>query len=116
MTQLPIDLPGDLAPGEVYVVRLGRDGDGYAREALVLRDANGALRCYRNLCKHLPIPLDGGTRRFMDPTGRYLECGTHGATYRPEDGLCVAGPCEGERLDALPLVEENGRLLIRIPE
>jgi nitrite reductase/ring-hydroxylating ferredoxin subunit len=114
--RIPITLPADFAPGQVHVVPLGRDPDGYMREALIVRDVTGTLRAYRNLCKHLPIPLDGGSREFMDASGQYLECGTHGATYRPEDGLCIAGPCEGERLDPLALVDDDGQLTLHLPE
>ena len=43
-----------------------------------------------------------------DPNKRYLVCNSHGARYRPEDGLCVSGPCEGSHLRELPLVVEDG--------
>ncbi|MFW5876582.1 MAG: Rieske (2Fe-2S) protein [Myxococcota bacterium] len=105
MTRLRVCDAGEPARGAVVVVRLGRDADGYMREALVLRDFGGTVRAYRNLCKHLPIPLDAGSRRFLGADGTHLECGTHGAEYRLEDGLCIAGPCEGERLDALGVEE-----------
>jgi nitrite reductase/ring-hydroxylating ferredoxin subunit len=115
--RIRVGLAARLLEGEVHVVPFGRDADGYVREALVLRDQGGVLRAYRNLCKHLPIPLDGGSRRFMDADGRHLECGTHGAAYRPEDGLCVAGPCEGERLDVLDLeVDADGTVHLRVPD
>ncbi|MFW6066706.1 MAG: Rieske (2Fe-2S) protein [Myxococcota bacterium] len=105
MSRIHVCASAELVPGTVLVVPLGRDDEGYTREALVLRDQGGTVRAYLNLCKHLPIPLDGGSRRFLGRDGRHLECGTHGATYRIEDGLCVAGPCEGARLDAIRVEE-----------
>jgi nitrite reductase/ring-hydroxylating ferredoxin subunit len=106
----------EIRAGTVRAVPIGRDADGYVQEVIVLRDGAGVLRAYHNVCKHLPIPLDGGSRRFLDPSGRFLECGTHGATYRPEDGLCIAGPCEGERLDPVPLEIEGGRVYLRLAD
>jgi nitrite reductase/ring-hydroxylating ferredoxin subunit len=96
----------------VRVVRLGLDERGLPDEALVLRDREGQVRAYRNLCKHLPIPIDSGSRRFLAPDGTHLLCRTHGATYRPEDGLCIEGPCQGDSLDAFAVDEEDGVLYV----
>jgi nitrite reductase/ring-hydroxylating ferredoxin subunit len=85
----------------VVVVPLAPDADARPREAIVLRDERGVLRAYRNLCQHLPVPLDAGSRRFI--FSGYLLCGTHGARYRLADGLCVHGPCLGKALHALEI-------------
>lgn len=107
-----------LAPGDVVVVPLGRDPMGIPAAALVGRDAGGSLYAFRNLCKHLPIPLDGGSGEFLgahagtgEPT---LRCGTHGALYRVSDGLCVRGPCRGTRLERYELsVDEAGDVWVQ---
>ncbi|MGE0785772.1 MAG: Rieske (2Fe-2S) protein [Sandaracinaceae bacterium] len=83
------------------VVPLPPGPTGRPREALVVRAPSGALRAYLNRCRHLPIPLDGGSGAYFDPDGDYLTCGTHGARYRLEDGFCVEGPCMGDELIAL---------------
>lgn len=105
----------DLRGGEVRSASLGRDGEGRPFLALVLRDEGGAVVAYRNLCRHLPVPLDGGTGRVLDERGRHLVCGTHGATYRLRDGLCVDGPCEGLALLRLPTRTEGGWVYVRAP-
>lgn len=110
--KLRVCASSELPSGSIRVVMLGRDEDGYVREALVLRDHSGIIRAYHNRCKHLPIPLDGGSRRFLGRDGVHIECATHGATYRLEDGVCIAGPCEGERLDALAATEEPGGIFL----
>ena len=97
-----------LAPGQVRPVALPRARDGRPREALVLRDHGGELRAYLNRCEHLPIPIDGGARRFLSSDGQHLQCGTHGARFRLEDGYCVEGPCVGRALQAIPLEVEDG--------
>ena len=81
--------------------------------ALALRDNNGDIQVYRNLCRHLPVPLDGGTGELMHADGAHLLCGTHGATYRLHDGYCVEGPCKGLSLHALPWEERDGALYVR---
>lgn len=90
-----------LGPGQVRTVHLGHDDGGLPIMALLLRDQHGVLRAYRNLCRHLPVPLDGGTGKLFTEDGRHLICGTHGAIYRLTDGYCVEGPCEGLSLQRL---------------
>lgn len=85
-----------------------------AREAIVLRDGEGTLRAYQNLCRHMPIPLDAGGRRFLDETA-HIFCSTHGARYRREDGECVSGPCKGRRLFALDVTIEGEDALVEPP-
>ncbi len=97
-----------LTRGVVRSVPLGTDESGLPIVALLLRDEDGHIRAYRNLCRHLPVPLDGGTGAFLTSDGTHLLCGTHGATYRLRDGLCIDGPCEGLGLLRLPCEERHG--------
>lgn len=113
--RLRVCASGQLVRGTVKVVELANEPDGTPREAIVLRDRAGVARAYVNRCRHLPVPLDGGSRDFLGPDGAHLLCGTHGALYRPEDGLCVEGPCESERLEGLVLVEALGEISIEDP-
>jgi nitrite reductase/ring-hydroxylating ferredoxin subunit len=101
-----------IAPGTAVAVRLPSSATEARREALVLRERSGALRAYRNRCKHLPIPLDAGGGRFLDARGN-VRCATHGALYAPDTGLCFHGPCRGASLDPLALeVDVDGDLYV----
>ncbi|MFW2388641.1 MAG: Rieske (2Fe-2S) protein [Polyangiales bacterium] len=102
----------ELRAGAVRTMQLGTDEDGIPIVALVLRDANGRIVAYRNLCRHLPVPLDGGTGEFLSEDQAHLVCGTHGAIYRLLDGYCVDGPCEGLSLQALNVREDGGDLFV----
>lgn len=102
----------DLRDGTVRTARLGLDADGLPVLALLLRDESGDIVAYRNLCRHLPVPLDGGTGELLSEDGAYLICGTHGATYRLHDGYCVDGPCEGMTLQPLYVREDRGDLYV----
>ena len=79
-----------------------------------MRDSRGTPRAYLNLCKHIPVPLDGGSRRFLDSSGRFLICGTHGALYEPTDGYCFLGPCKGKSLTPIELEVEGSTLVLVI--
>ncbi|MEM8609408.1 MAG: Rieske (2Fe-2S) protein [Myxococcota bacterium] len=105
----------ELSPGEVRTAHLGHDEGGLPIMALVLRDPGGVLRAYRNLCRHLPVPLDGGTGQLFTDDGKHLLCGTHGATYRLTDGYCTEGPCEGLSLHRLPCREAADGIYVAPP-
>ena len=102
-------------PGAVQTAQLGHDAKGRPIQAVVLRDGRGRLVAYRNLCRHLPVPLDGGTGELLSDDRRHLVCGTHGATYRIHDGYCVDGPCEGMFLFALDVRVEDGGVYVSLP-
>jgi len=89
-----------------------RDGP-FDEEGLLLRLPDGTVRAFKNECRHLPMRLDDREpAELWDPEGRHLVCSSHGARYRPEDGLCVAGPCEGSHLKALPIVVHDGHVYL----
>jgi nitrite reductase/ring-hydroxylating ferredoxin subunit len=83
------------------LAHLAPDAFGRPREAIVLLDESEVPRAYLNQCRHLPIPLDAGSRDFF--FAGELQCATHGARYRLRDGMCVTGPCRGAALAALPI-------------
>lgn len=96
----------DLSEGEVRILGLPFSPPPW-RFVLVSR-ADGRFVAYWNVCRHIPVPLDGGAG-FIQPGPEWM-CTTHGARFRPRDGLCVQGPCLGERLHALKVLEEDGWL------
>jgi nitrite reductase/ring-hydroxylating ferredoxin subunit len=70
------------------------------------------VRVYVNSCPHLGLPLDWAPHRFLSADGRRIVCATHGAEFRPDDGVCVAGPCLGERLQQVMIQTKDGQLLV----
>jgi nitrite reductase/ring-hydroxylating ferredoxin subunit len=105
-----------LQPGEVRVVPLPHGSFGtppfIPLEALLLRDLLGSPRAYLNRCQHLPVPLGFGGGELMSWDGQALECKTHGALYRLDDGMCFDGPCEGRALLAIELLLEGDELYL----
>jgi len=70
--------------------------------------AGGSARAFVNSCPHQGSPLDWVPDQFIGPDGEHFLCATHGALFRTEDGICIAGPCPGERLQPVAIAVENG--------
>lgn len=102
----------DLTEGMVRAVHLPRGEDKRPREALIVLGSDGRPRAYLNRCRHLPIPIDSGSRRFLTLDRKHLLCGTHGALYRFDDGVCIQGPCMHLALEALAVEEQDGELFV----
>lgn len=71
---------------------------------------SGKAYAYINRCAHVPVELDWMDGAFFDYSKLYLICATHGATYLPESGVCVLGPCKGARLTPVAVEERDGRI------
>jgi nitrite reductase/ring-hydroxylating ferredoxin subunit len=82
-----------------------------AHDVFVVR-RNGRLYGYLNTCPHTGAPLAWVPDQFLDIERTHIQCAMHGALFRPEDGLCVAGPCSGDRLTMLPVVVESGDVVM----
>lgn len=100
--------PADLAPGGVRVVPTSHLPPPW-RSVIVARSADTWVG-YWNVCRHLPIPLDGGLG-VLEP-GPDWACSTHGARFRVADGLCTEGPCVGAALYPLKVEVEAGRVWV----
>lgn len=76
---------------------------------------SGRLFAYENRCPHLGTPLDLTPDWFFTLDGRHLLCTTHGALFEPIGGLCVRGPCRGNRLRAVPFgVDQDGVVWVAV--
>ena len=74
-------------------------GDGRALDGFLVRHG-GRVLAYVDSCPHTGAPLNWEPDRFLDIDQRYIQCATHGALFRIDDGLCVQGPCAGQSLAA----------------
>jgi nitrite reductase/ring-hydroxylating ferredoxin subunit len=111
--------------GEAYLIcessDLPESGDGIRFEmerggervpAFAIR-YRGEVYAWVNRCAHVGVELDWLPGKFFDDSGLYLVCTTHGATYLPGNGRCVAGPCKGRALTSVPVFERNGRVYVK---
>ena len=58
---------------------------------------------YANSCPHQGTTLDWNPDVFLTFDQTHIQCATHAAWFRIEDGFCVAGPCLGQKLYAVPM-------------
>jgi nitrite reductase/ring-hydroxylating ferredoxin subunit len=82
-------------------------------ELIVLR-LRDRVQVYVNRCPHKGASLDWSPGKFLSPDGQYLQCATHAALFRFEDGECVAGPCAGDALMALAVVRQGDDICIEV--
>src|SRR5207248_9831455 len=90
----------EVPPGTTKKFRL--ECDGRRVNGLVVNH-DGAIHAWLNRCPHVGTPLDLWDNEFFSEDARTLVCATHGAVFEPDSGRCVAGPCTGDHLRALPL-------------
>lgn len=82
---------------------------GQSVRAFVMR-FDGKVVGYLNRCVHVPTELDWQPGEFLDADRRWIICSIHGATYAPENGRCVGGPCGRGRLTPIDVDESDGRV------
>jgi nitrite reductase/ring-hydroxylating ferredoxin subunit len=87
-----------------------RDGD--LRFAGFLVRQGEAVFGYLDRCPHAGWPLAMAPDRYLTREGDLILCSGHGALFRPEDGVCIGGPCAGERLSPWPVRVEAGAVVI----
>ncbi len=92
-------------------VRFAFQRYGAKTQGFVVR-FNGKIYAYVNQCAHVPVELDWEAGELFDQTGLYLICSVHGATYAPDTGSCMWGPCRGRQLTALAVSEHNGNVYL----
>jgi nitrite reductase/ring-hydroxylating ferredoxin subunit len=70
---------------------------------------------YLNRCAHRHVEMDWEEGNFFDADRRLLICATHGALYEPLSGFCVTGPCHGESLVPLAVLEHDDSVWLAEP-
>ena len=71
--------------------------------------AGEVLRGYVDSCPHAGWPLGAMDDRYLTRDQAHILCAGHGALFKL-DGVCVAGPCAGDRLTDWPVVLKDGAL------
>ena len=102
----------DLPPVGIVAVEAVIDGE---KESIILHCTAAGIVAWLNVCPHQGRRLDYVPGKFLIDKGR-LVCAAHGATFRLEDGECIAGPCRGASLRELAVeLRGNGELIIGSP-
>ena len=74
--------------------------------------AGGRVRAYVNSCPHVGTPLDWQPDQFLDAGGTLIQCSTHGALFRIDDGYCIQGPCAGGALRKVQIEVRDGEVYL----
>jgi nitrite reductase/ring-hydroxylating ferredoxin subunit len=88
--------------------------DGESASLILHRDG-AAVRAWWNICPHTLRRLDWSPGRFLKSRDGLLVCAVHGASFETAGGLCVAGPCRGDRLRAVAVEVRDGTVLLSSP-
>lgn len=80
--------------------------------SLLLVRVDKQVFAYRNRCPHTGVELNWLPDQFLDLDRSYIQCATHDARFQIEDGLCVAGPCVGDSLEAVKVEIDDGRIYL----
>ncbi|MGN6222233.1 Rieske (2Fe-2S) protein [Pseudoxanthomonas sp.] len=81
------------------------DGDS---ESLLLYRQGAEVRAWLNVCPHAGRRLDWAPGKFLKSKDGLLVCAAHGASFELQRGDCVAGPCRGDSLRAVPVRVTEG--------
>jgi nitrite reductase/ring-hydroxylating ferredoxin subunit len=71
----------------------------------------GEVSGYIDRCPHTGLPLALAPDRFLTRENDLILCSSHGALFRIVDGVCIAGPCAGQRLWPWPVKVEGDHIL-----
>jgi len=81
--------------------------DDWPVHAFVVRKGD-RVYAYVNVCPHTGRSLHWKPDAFLTKDRNLIMCSAHGAIFEIETGICVAGPCPGARLHALPVRVSGG--------
>ncbi|CAN5244468.1 Rieske 2Fe-2S domain-containing protein [soil metagenome] len=79
---------------------------------ILLTRKGGTFYGYENRCPHGGTRLDVVPGEFLDEEGNFISCGKHQARFDLDTGHCFIGPCQGQALEALNLVIDDGDICI----
>ena len=82
--------------------------------ALFVVHKDGKFSGYINSCPHTGVNLEWQEDQFLDMDNMFIQCSTHDALFEIDTGLCIAGPCVGDSLDAVDLIIENGQISVQL--
>ena len=71
---------------------------------------DGRVVAYLNRCVHVTTEMDWQPGEFLDSAREFILCSIHGATYEPQHGHCIGGPCGRGKLTTIHVEERDGQV------
>ena len=69
--------------------------------SIMLIMKKGEYTAYKNFCPHQGRRMDYAAGQFLTTPEGNIVCPAHGAEFKPDDGLCINGPCLGQSLETI---------------
>ena len=82
--------------------------------ALFIVHKDDRFHAYINSCPHTGVNLEWQQDQFLDMDNMFIQCSTHDALFETDSGLCIAGPCVGDSLEAVELVIDNDQISVQL--
>ena len=86
----------------------GFDPESRGEDTIFVVRTEQGVRAFINRCPHQGTPLEYRKDAFLSADGLQIVCYAHGARFETDSGLCVRGPCIGERLILRPCSISDG--------
>lgn len=110
----PIEIEATIECEEGAAQAEGTTGEAFGgAESLIVYRDDDEVRVWLNICPHAGRRLDWAPGKFLVGKDGALICAAHGATFELRHGECVAGPCKGQSLRAIPATVIDGDVRIR---
>lgn len=95
----------------------GFDPAGAGRDTLFVVRHAGRLHAWLDACPHWRgAPMAWRKDAYLSGDRQRIVCAAHGARFDIDTGLCTLGPCIGESLTRVPLIETgSGPLEVALP-
>lgn len=91
----------------------GFDPAGRGRATVFAVRRGAQVQLWADRCPHHGTPLPWRRDAYLNAAGDRIVCAAHGALFELDSGLCVQGPCLGDRLTPVPFtLTEQGDLLL----
>jgi len=81
-------------------------------ESLIVHRNGASVRAWLNVCPHAGRRLDWAPGKFLKSKEGHLVCAAHGASFELDKGDCIAGPCRGDSLRAVPVEVRGGQVVL----
>ena len=86
----------EVEEGQWYEFNLQTDDRLFS---LMLQKKNNEYIAFKNSCPHQGRRMNYSVGKFLTTKEGHIVCPAHGAEFKPDDGLCINGPCLGQSLE-----------------
>ncbi|MFV0386061.1 Rieske (2Fe-2S) protein [Paracoccus sp. (in: a-proteobacteria)] len=94
----------------------GFDPLGEGRDTMFVVRHGDRVHAWRNACPHYDHARMAWKKdQFLNGDRTRIVCGAHGALFEIDSGICVLGPCPGQRLTPVPIALRDGQIFVLGP-